>query len=96
MTENGFEQFASDYRSLGRDPDDVAIDRLLRARFALDLELAPDIIRSAVRRAVKEAQPPSVVWEALHAVHRDVVTLPPLDRIPAPRPLARQPSLVGR
>jgi len=96
MTATGFEQFASEYRLLGHDPDDGAIDRLLGPRFALEVQLAPDIVRSAVRRAVQQEQPPAVLWEALHAVHRDVRALPPQERIPTPRPFVARAPKVGR
>ncbi|GIW08936.1 MAG: hypothetical protein KatS3mg060_3741 [Dehalococcoidia bacterium] len=94
MTETAFERFAADYKALGRSADDGSIDRLVASHFAFDIQLAPDIIRGAVRRAIREAQPACLLWEDLRAIQRDVETLPPFDRVPAPRPFAT-PRMVG-
>ncbi|MCL6647098.1 MAG: hypothetical protein K6U89_02025 [Chloroflexi bacterium] len=91
MTDGAFQRFAREYAALTHDPCDSEIDRFLTRHFSLDLQLAPDIIRSAVRRAINQAQPPRALWEALAAVKRDMDTLSPDDRRPVARPFADPP-----
>jgi hypothetical protein len=96
MSERAFEQFATAYRALSHTVDDAAIDRLVATNFRLELELAPDILRCAVRRALRDRLPPRLLWDALHAMHRDVLALSPVDRAPAPRPFAAPSAAPAR
>ncbi|MCS6802554.1 MAG: hypothetical protein RMM58_06605 [Chloroflexota bacterium] len=88
MTEPPFVRFATAYHALSRNADEGAIDRLVAPHFQLVLDLAPDIIRGAVRRAVDHGMPPSALWNALRAMEQDIAALPPSDRHPPPRPFA--------
>ncbi|MFN8532502.1 MAG: hypothetical protein U0556_03045 [Dehalococcoidia bacterium] len=87
-----FERFAAEFAALPGSPDDAVIDSLLDRHFALDVSLAPDILRGAIRRALAQTQNAQRLWDDLDAVRRDVALLSPIDRIPTPRPFADPPT----
>ncbi len=74
--------FAVSFRRLSPASDDRSLDAFVSRFFRLDPQLAPDIIRGAIRRAIARHDNPGQLWDALSAFAQDVNELEPADRIP--------------